>query len=1215
MCIRSVRVLLLLTLVTVLCVTGLSQSDRGSIAGTVQDSTGAVVANAKIVAKDEATGEIRNTTASASGSFQLPELKASKWTLSAEAPGFKTTTYENIKVAVGMVQSVDIKLSVGANSEVVNVEGGNIPAIQTENATLQTNVTERQVREMPLQVQSDYAGRSPLAFIFLDSNVTSSDNGSQQNATSFRVNGGQALGAEILIDGANTRRAQNGSYFTEVAPGPNAFQEFTYNTSSYSAEFGNSSAGVVNLTLKSGTNKLHGEAYELFRNEALDSNTWNNNNVGQKKGRDRQNDFGFNLGGPVYIPKLYNGTNKTFFFFNYNGYRNTASENKYITIPTAKMRTGDFSELLTDPDVLRINGGNPVLIYNPRQDPNLRTTAAAIPGNRLDLYNGGALLDPVGLAIMNSYPKPTGSGVFHNYLANSSAPINMDSEVAKIDQIVTDKQRLSVSYSYRNQPSIKGGFPRMPSPAVATGVWDQAFKSHYARAQHDYTISPTILNHFNIGWNRVYVENRNSTYGFDPRTLGMPPGATANLAFPMVEFWDPGILAGGDLVDPRAAQGIGSTWWHDQMGDNMVQVNDMLFWTHGKHTFKFGGELRIQQLNMFQNFDNGGHFSFSGEQTRGNDFSTLSGWNMASLATGASRQTWVTITSDKPAYRYKTWDGFVNDDFKVTTRLTLNLGVRYELQLPRTEAHDYYRAFDPTAMNPEVNRVGALVSAQQMGLRGLMETDKTNVAPRFGIAYSLDNKTVVRGGMGVYYSPFLYGAGGGQQGYRANRYLEPNWGGYGGLGWMTPGVFISELPNAPATDPNGQYIGSDVEYFQRDAKTGRTVQWNLDIEHELPGRVVATFAYIGNKGTRLRSNLLRPNAAPLDVLKLGNDLLNKNINDVNATDRAYASSVGVTLPANADAVYTGFNGSVAQALRPFPQYNRINSGMEALGQSWYNALNVRVDRRFSKGFQFGAAYTWSKLITTASDDLSGNSLLNNVLQNPFDPNNVRSVSSTNAPHVFVFNYLVELPFGRNKPFLNNNGILDKIVGGWQFSGIHRYQGGLPVSVSINGGANRGFLDMVGYFGNLRPNLTGQNPVLDYVASGASVPVLNPAAFSAPPQYTNCPGCVIGDAAYAAYYNRDPRVWFGTAPAVLSNTVLHYFSENFNLLKKVSVKEGMFVEFGADFFNPFNRHRYWMPDTNLDSFNLTTGTPTNGNFGVSSVQDTPRVIQLRARFVF
>jgi len=1201
--IRSSRVLLLLGLLAALCLTAVAQSDRGSITGTVQDSTGAVVVNAKITAVDQATGETRTTSSSASGSYQLPELRASTWTLTVEAPGFKKNSYDNIKIAVGIVQSLDIKLAVGAADQTVTVEGS-LPAIQTENASLQTNVTEKQVREMPLMVQAEFGGRTPLAFIYLDSNVSSSDNGSRQNATSFRVNGGQALGAEILIDGANTRRAQNGSFFTEVAPGPNAFQEFTYNTSSYSAEFGNSSSGVVNFTLKSGTNKLHGEAYELFRNEALNANKWTSNNAkptALPRDRDRQNDFGFNLGGPVYIPKLYDGRNKTFFFYNFNAYRFTQSENRLITIPTMKMRTGDFSELLTDPTVVAQRGG-PVLIYDPRTDPNTRVAGTEIPGNRLDQYLGGALLDPVGLAIMNAYPRPTSDGVFQNYLANSTVPTNMDSNVFKIDQILTDKQRLSVSYSYRKQTTLKGGFPRMPEPAIATGVWDQIFKSHYARAQHDYTISPTMLNHFNVGWNRVWVENSNSTAGFDPRTLGMPPNATANLTFPMIEYWDPGM--GDDTNDARAVQGIGSTWWHDTMGDNMVQASDSVIWSVGKHTFKFGGDIRIQQLNMFQNFDNGGHFQFSNEQTMG---LPGGGWNLASLATGAARLSWVTITANKPAYRFFTQSYFINDDFKLTPRLTVNLGLRYELQSPRTEAHDQYRAFDPTAVNPVVGIPGALVSATQSKDRGLFETDRTNIAPRLGFAYSLDAKTALRGGIGVYYSPFLYGAGGGSQGYRAARHIHPDWGAFGGRGWMTAGVYLQEMPDAPVTDPEGQYIGSDVEYFQTDAKTGRTVQWNLDVQRELPGNFVLTAAYIGNKGTRLRSNMTRLNAAPVEALRLGFPLLNKNINDVTPDERAYAASVGINLPASGDAVYQGFNGSVAQALRPFPQYNLVNNGLETRGQSWYNALNLRVERRFAKGVQFGGAYTWSKLITNASDDLNGNSPLNGVLQNPFDTRSLRSISPTSAAHVFVFNYIVELPFGKNKPFLNSNSLLDKIVGGWQIGGIHRYQSGLPVVPFIDSGDYRGFLDMMGYNGNLRPNLNGTvDPgAVPYREEGEFNYLLNPAAFSAPLRFNAAPTNSVTDPSYAAYYNVDPSTWFGTAPAVLNKRVLQYYSENFSILKKVPLAESRYVEVGGEFFNLFNRHRYWMPDTNVFS----------PNFGRSSVQDDPRVIQLRARFVF
>jgi len=1196
---RLTALILLLFTVT-FCMSAFAQSERGAITGTVVDSTGAVVPNAQVTAVNQGTGETRKATTSSEGKYLLPELKPAPWKVKVEAPGFKVVESEIIQVPVQTTRTLNVTLQVASATSTVEVTAA-AQVIQTENSVLQTNVSERQVKEMPLMVQAEIGGRTPLAFIFLDSNVTSSDFNSKQNATSFRVNGGQALGAEILIDGANTRRAQNGSFFSEVAPGPNAFQEFTYNTTSYSSEYGNSSAGVVSFALKSGTNGLHGEVYEHFRNEALNANSWINNYEKTRKGRDRQNDFGFNLGGPVYIPKVYDGRNKTFFFFNYNGYRFNMSENKYITVPTRKMRTGDFSDLLTDAYVLQQLGG-PIAIYDPRLDPVNRTTP--IPGNRLDLYQNGAALDPVGMKILNYFPEPTRDGVFNNYLASTSAPVNMDSEVIKIDQTLTEKQKITLSYSYRNQTAIKGGFPRMPYPAISAGVWDQVFKSHYGRLQHDYTLTNSILNHFNIGWNRVYVANSNSTAGFDTLSLGLPPQATANLTFPMIEF--PGYDA---AIDARAAQGIGSTWWHDTMGDNMVEISDSLSWVKGKHTLKFGGDVRIQQLNMFQNFDNGGHFNFRHEQTAGLNGTggVVGGWPLASLATGATEWSWVTVTGAKPAYRFLNHAYFINDDFKVTSRLTLNLGLRYELQMPRTEAHDWYRAFDPTAMNPVVNRPGALVSAGNGGVpskyRGMYETDKTNLAPRVGFAYALDSKTAVRGGMGVYYSPFLYGAGGGMKGYRAGRNIIPRYE-LGQYGFMVSREYLRTYPNRPDITPTGQYIGDDVEYFQPDAKAGRTVQWTLDMQRELPGNFVVTAAYIGNKGTRLRTNMSRMNALPLNALKLGNPILTKNVNDLTAADRAYAASVGVTLPANGDAVYTGFNGSVAQALKPFPQYNRINNELETRGQSWYNALNLKAERRFSNGLQFGASYTWSKLITNAGDDLWGATPLTGVMQNPFDTKSMRSLSPTNAAHVFVFSYIYELPFGKGKAFLNNNSVLDKIVGGWQINGIHRYQGGIPLTISFNGGAYRDFLEMAGYFGNLRPNLTGQPILTDAEVEGYRVQLINRDAFSLPARYSAPPTTNVADPAYAAYY-ADPTRFFGTGPAVHNARVLPYYSENFSILKKIAVREGMKAEIGAEFFNIFNRHRYWMPDTNLDA----------GGFGQSTVQSDPRVIQLRARFVF
>src|SRR4051812_18148558 len=433
------------------------QSDRGSITGTVFDSTGAVIPDAQVSITNVATGETRKTRASGEGSFNFPEVPAARWKVKFEAPRFKPAEVD-VQVAVQTTRQVTAKLQIEGAAATVEVVGS-VAQIQTESPVLQTNVTERQVRQLPLMVGSETAGRTPLSFIFLDSTVTSTSNRGQ-DAVAFRANGGQSLGSEILIDGGNTRRAQNGSYFSEIAPGPDAYQEFTISTSSYSAEYGSSSSGIVNFTLKSGTNKLHGEGFEYFQNEAMNANTWMNNHNKLGRTRDRQNDFGFSLGGPVYIPKLYNGSNKSFWFFNYGGYRYTTSLAQYITVPTVKMRTGDFSELLTDPYVLSQGylGGNTHVfdsrmpwaqrIYDPANGID-----TSIPGNRIDLYEQThpGTLDPAGLALMNAYPTPSRDGVWHNYLAKDVSPNNMDSDVEKFDHIISTKQRLSLSHTYRKQ--------------------------------------------------------------------------------------------------------------------------------------------------------------------------------------------------------------------------------------------------------------------------------------------------------------------------------------------------------------------------------------------------------------------------------------------------------------------------------------------------------------------------------------------------------------------------------------------------------------------------------------------------------------------------------------------------------------------------------------------------------------------------------------------
>lgn len=1235
--------------------TASAQSDRGAIVGTIRDPNGAVVVGAKVTVINSENGQVMETTTSNEGTFSVLELKAAPYKVTVEAPGFKAATIEKVQVGVQVTKRADVKLEVGdVATQSVTVTSESL--IQTESAVQQTNVTEKQIRELPLQVGAETSGRSPLAFIFLDSSVASgggsvADQNSSAarggtNGTNFRINGGQGLGTEILIDGAPTRRAENGTFFSEVAPGPNAFQEFTVSTAQYSSEFGNSSGGVVNLTIKSGGNKFHGEGYEFYRTKGLDANIdFNRLNGGLpcppaprkceiERPIDQQHDFGFSIGGPIYLPHFGEGgsllksfNNRAFFFFNYGDYRFTQSESANLTVPTVKMRTGDFSELLSDQKILTFFNG-PVAIYDNTVPctnvPNPATcNRPVIPGNRLDLYSnaaGQSIISPAGRRLMALFPLPTGPGVFQNYAATSLNPTKSRYYAQKLDFVISDKQRIAFSSTYRVQTKFQGEFPRFPLPWVNVDTFNQTFHSQYYRLQDDYTFSPTLLNHFNTGFTRSFVQNRNTTKGFGtPIDFGIPANATQNLALPRLDF--PNYGEPRTSGDPRAYQGGGSTNFDNQDGDNSVQLADFVTWVKGRHTFKFGAEMRWQQLNDSNHFDPGGWFNFQSIQTsNGNGFNQ--GWPIASLLTGAPEFSFNSVQSIDPGFRFFEPSGFFQDDIKVTPRLTVNVGIRYDIPYPRTEHLDKYRGFDRFVPNPQAGgRLGAIAGAAGQGgvsspYKGLIKPDYSDLGPRFGFAYSVNSKTVVRGGYGIYYSPLLYN----------------DFGRGGQLGYFSPGLHINggadafiRLDNYPAilpVDPTSQFIGSDVEGFNRNFQNGRTAQWSLNVERQLPGNMVASVAYVGSKGTRLRSGFDPLNAIPFNGLKLGNALLSKNLNAVTAGDRAYAQSVGVTLAANSNAVFPGFNGSVAQSIKPFPQYGIITEHQESEGQSIYHALKLDLNRRFSGGFQVGVSYTFAKLLTDAAEDLFGATPINGVVQNPYDRHSLRTPSPNIVPHSFVVNYLVEFPFGKGKRFLNHAGIVDKVFGGWQLSGVQRYRNG-PLLVPFIAGGARDFLNLVGFNGNLRPNLTGQPFYTDIPAGGVRYQYLNPAAFARPPAYADAPTFAdpipgnpnrrtpfpIGSPEYAAYYASPLRFFGNAAPTYSSLRGQNFFTEDFNILKKTRLTETTTFEMRVDFFNAFNRGRFILPGTDLNN---------PGTFGISDRTgdfNQPRHIQLGARIIF
>lgn len=1214
---------------------GFAQTDRGGITGRVTDQTGAVIRGAKVTALNVETNDAREVTTNDEGNFTIPQLPAANYTLKVEAPGFRTASIEGVKIAVQVTRTVDVTLEVGEIGNTVTISSDSVAILQTETPAQQLNITERQVRELPLLVASESGGRSPLSFIFLDSSVVSNDrtptgatSGSTgTNATNFRINGGQGLGADILIDGAQTRRGENGTFFSEVAPGPNAFQEFTVSTSSYSAEFGNSSGGVVNFTIKTGSNDFHGEAYLFHINDALNANIDRNRILGLDKPLDRQFDYGFSVGGPIYLPRFgeggelfWSGKNKTFFFFNYGGYQTSQSENVELTVPTLRMRNGDFGELLTDPYVLQFFGG-PVQIFDPSQPVGART---AIPGNRLDLYLGGARISPIGRNFVNLFPLPNqtgpnGSTVFRNFRASTNATAETDYYVTKVTHNLTEGQSLNFSYTFRKLPSIKGGFPRFPPPWVGQGVWNQVFKSYYARLQHDWSLTSTLINHFNAGFSRSDVQNRNFTRGIPASSLGLRPNATQNFGLPLVGF--PGYGNPVTSTDPRAYQPGGSTFFDNRVGDNSVHLSDSAIYIRGRHTMKFGGEVRIQQLNNAAHFDIGGNFNFRSNQT-GNTNDFTQGWPIASLITGRPEFSFNSNQTIDPALRFFSNAFFVQDDIKVTPRLTVNLGVRYDYGRPREEARGFLRGFDPDTPNPAAGgRLGAVVGAiGQGGLQaehfGLVKPDRTNIGPRVGFAYSINDRTVVRGGYGIYYAPVVYNDFGntGVLGYSPGA-VNIN----GGLDAF---ITLDNYPSVPQANPNDQAVGqldrNDLDFFDKNFKTGRTVQYSLDLQRQLPWNLAVQVSYIGSKGTRLRSNFDPINKVPLEALKLGLPLLSKQLSAVTALERQYAASVGVPLAANPAAVYPGFAtqggafaGTVAQSLRAFPQYGIINNRLESQGQSFYNAGKFDLTRRFAQGIQGGLSYTFAKLITDAGEDIFGDSPLNGVIQNPHDRRPLRSVSPSIPPHSLVFNYILELPFGKGRRFLNQGGFVDRLVGGFQVTGIHRYRSGPAVTPFIAGG-QRDFLQLVGFLGNLRPNITGQPFYTDIPAGGVNYRYLNPAAFSRPPDFRSAPPFTLDgvtvNPAYSAYY-ADPLRFFGNAaPTYAGLRGQPFFTEDFSIMKKTKVTETTYFEIRVEFFNLFNRGRFGLPNVNVDDV----------NFGISARNGDifqPRRVQVGGRFVF
>ena len=1222
-----VRLGILAGLIVGVCGDVTGQSDRGAIAGSILDSSRGLVPGATITATGADTGVVYKTTSTSEGVYRLPNMQVGVYNLTVEAPGFKTSEQKGLVVQINTTAGLDIVLQPGEVKQTVTVSA-DAPLLPTQTSEVGTVVDKRQILELPLAVNATGQSylRSPETFAFLTPGTAGPGTAdSSSGIFQAKLAGGQNFGNEVILDGASTARADSGSSFDQTAPSVEALDEFKVTTSTVPAQFGRTSGGVESFTTKSGSNSYHGTAYDLFQNEALNANSWFNNLYGAPKALDRKNDYGGTLGGPVRIPKVYNGRDKTFFFFSWEQYRQTIGGTSISTIPTMAERQGDFSSLVKTSNPLGTNPCDGSTIYQGQIfDPSTTQTVngmqcrTAFPGNRIPTFSS------VAQKILALFPQPTNSGYTSNFFYTTHNPVLDTAMSFRIDQNLSAKSKLFFSYGSRDQEALNNPTPALPNPLDPNNYF-HSFFTHYVRVGWDYFISPTSLNHLNVGLNRIYSNSvSNAINGTDwDSAIGLT-GANGP-TFPPISF------AGGN----QNLTSIGSPEADADVPNSLV-VADSLSWAKGRHSFTFGIDWRAYQFSVLDQSHQSPSLGFDFSQTAGEP--TLSGASLtgdpfASFLLGATQSWSLAVRSVQPRFDSYYYAGYVQDDFKARRNLMLNFGLRYDVETPRSDAHAAESVISLTAPNPgAIGPNGPLPGALIFGGTGPgrsgsaaigAKTYYRDFAPRVGFAYAPESsspwlrQTVFRGGYAIYYAGLDYGDFG--QALTDGFTASPS-----GSASFVPAILldsgIPSYPPPPNLDPaqdNGGFGGGfgGPTYVAPDyGRPGMVENWTFEVERQLSADLILSVGYIGSHGTHLRSLLGQVNALNPKYFAMGNTL------NTLVTDPSSPVAAPFT---NFVSLYGG-SATVAQALRPFPQYMNIDSDccLENLGTSTYNALLAKLERRFRNGLNLLASYTYSKTLTDADSALPAFAGFSGggYGQNPYNLRGEKSISYQDIPQTFVLSYLYELPVGPGKKFVNQQGVVGKVVGGWEIGGVQRYQSGQPLTFCC-GTSVPGFSSYLGP--SIRYDLVPGQPLLSPTASSFNVG--NVALESSTGPVTACTentanGTFSAPAGVATYFNCaafiDPNApglvtsrgyAFGSMARVIGNVrSQRYINEDFSIIKRTAISETHSLIFKAEFVNAFNRHVFARPDTGL----------TDGGFGTSyGTVDSPRTIQFTLRYQF
>ncbi|HEY3839437.1 MAG TPA: carboxypeptidase-like regulatory domain-containing protein [Bryobacteraceae bacterium] len=1053
-----------------------AQEFRGTFSGTVTDSSGAAIPKAKIVATETGTGSKTTVYSEGTGAYTIPFLPPGNYDITAEATGFKQYVRNGLKLSAGDSSVIDIRLEVGSAGETVTITA-DAPILEASNATVGQVMSTKEVDALPVN------GRVPMMLGNLAFGVVSTyepgpvrpfDNGAPNEIS---IGGAPSNHNEVLLNGAPNAGQTNQMAYSPVQ---DAVTEVRVNLFDMDAAYGHTMGGTINVVTKSGTNDIHGAAWIYNQTSVVDANSFFNNSSGKPRPPYHQNQYGLMANGPVWIPKVFNGRNKIFWLFAYEGMRDsdpanspleTGSPENFATVPTAAERTGDFSALLKlgttytiyDPNTAVVNGTG-----------ILRT---AFPNNVVP----ASRLNPIAVNLMKYFPQPNSPGLANgtqNYAINAVDSDGYDNEMGRLDMNIGAKNRLSFDAHHNYRAQNKNNFFNNP----ATGNY--LFRINQgAQLDEVYTVSPTLFLDIRGSWAR-YIENHSSPAdGIDPATLGFPSSLDANSKFLMLpyitfntsvsptSFGAPGVSAGARPdYEPLGYNGD-STNFNDifQFFADAVKV-------HGSHTFKMGVDTREYRWSGYTFGNPSGTFGFNSIWTNATGTAGTAsplGQEFASFLLGLPAGGSIDVNTQSTV-QAKYLGLFINDDWRVKSNLTLNLGLRWEHDFPEYEKYNRsLNGFNPTAMNPISAAAAANYAASPNPLlpasafhalggptfasssNSAIYTDQSKIfSPRAGFAWTpsqFHGKAVIRGGAGILVDPILLpiagsspGVGGSNQiaatlnqpGFSQNTAISVT-----GNNYLTPSATLSNpFPNgvlqpSGASLGYGTNLGSSIAIVDPTLRNPYVVRWELSVQYQLPKQWVMEVAYVGNRGNHL------PIVTQLDAIPaqyLSRSLL-RDTNVINQLSATTANPFKGLLPNS-----TALNGStvaVSQLLIPFPQYtaptvpspgtpaNGVLLQGNPAGSSYYESLNVRLQKRLSNNLTLLDNFTWNRL----TDRLA--------YLNDSDPAPEKRVSSDARPLRDILASTWNLPIGRGRALNLKNPWIDGLAGGWGLSGILTLQSG------------------------------------------------------------------------------------------------------------------------------------------------------------------------------